>query len=132
MTSPGPAFRECTGSYNENVHALEAVSSSMINWCSDCIGLDGDSCHLGTLSTILKHFTHTMKPSDPLLLAVVTLGCGMYPAGKVDISQHLATPGFHRSDHTVGDPSTDTGSLMTSSYPQMSAYHLLGLQVRAN
>ena len=35
-----------------------------------------------------------MKPSDPLLLADVTLRCGMYLAGKVDISQHLAIPGF--------------------------------------
>ena len=38
--------------------------------------------------------SHTMKPSDPLLLADVTLHCGMYPAGKVDISQHLAIPGL--------------------------------------
>ena len=37
----------------------------------------------------IKHPSHTMKPSDPLLLADVTLRCGMYPAGKVDISQHL-------------------------------------------
>ena len=41
-----------------------------------------------------------MKPSDPLLLADVTLHCGMYPAGKIDISQHLAIPGFPQSDHT--------------------------------
>ena len=34
-----------------------------------------------------------MKPSDPLLLADDTLCCGMYPAGKVAISRHLATPG---------------------------------------
>ena len=45
MTSPGPAFQECTGS------------------CKDRV-----SRHLGTLSTILQHFTHRMKPSDPLLL----------------------------------------------------------------
>ena len=31
-----------------------------------------------------------MKPSDPLLVADVTLSCVMYPAGKVDVSQHLA------------------------------------------
>ena len=30
----------------------------------------------------------------PLLLADGTLRCGMYPAGKVAISWHLATPGF--------------------------------------
>ena len=38
--------------------------------------------------------THTMEPSDPLLLTDGTLRCGMYPAGKVAISQHLANPGF--------------------------------------
>ena len=54
-----------------------------------------------------------MKPSDPLLLADVALRCGMYPAGKVYISQHLAIPGFPQSDHTVGKPSADTGSLCT-------------------
>ena len=52
-----------------------------------------------------------MKPSDPLLLTDVTLRCGMHPAGKVDISQHLAIPGFPKSDHTVGKAIADTGSL---------------------
>ena len=109
--------------YHHNLRSTDGLNISA-NWLE--------------IVTILLHHqpscntSQTMKPSDPMLLANVTLGCGMYPAGKVDISQHLATPGFHRSDHTVGDPSTDTGSLMTSSYPQMSAYHLLGLQVRAN
>ena len=54
-----------------------------------------------------------MKPSDPLLLIDVALRCGMYPAGKDDISQHLATPGFPQSDHTVGEPSVDAGSIFT-------------------
>ena len=68
---------------------------------------------------ILVHYqpsyntSHTMKPSDPLLLTDVALRCGMYPAGKVDISQHLAIPGFPQSDHTVGKPSADAGSLKT-------------------
>ena len=35
-----------------------------------------------------------MKASDQLLLANGPLHCGMYPAGKVAISQHLATPKF--------------------------------------
>ena len=35
-----------------------------------------------------------MKPSDPMLLVDSTLCCGMYSAGKVDISQHLAILGF--------------------------------------
>ena len=34
-----------------------------------------------------------MKSSDPLLLTNDTLRCGMYPEGKVAISQHQATPG---------------------------------------
>ena len=46
------------------------------------------------LATILQNCPHTMKPSDPLLLADGALCCGMYPAGKVAISRHLATPGF--------------------------------------
>ena len=53
--------------------------------------------------------THTMKPSDPLLLADGTLRCGMYPAGKVAISRHLVTPGFPRCDHTVSKLSADAG-----------------------
>ena len=63
---------------------------------------------------ILVHYqpsyniSHTMKPSDPLLLADVALRCGIYPAGKVDISQHLAIPRFPQSDHTVCKPSADT------------------------
>ena len=52
-----------------------------------------------------------MKPSDPLLLADGNLRCGMYPAGKVAISQHLAIPGFPQSDHTVSKLSADAGSL---------------------
>ena len=52
-----------------------------------------------------------MKPSDPLLLADGTLHCGINPAGKVAISQHLATSGFPQCDHTVGKLSADAGSL---------------------
>ena len=37
---------------------------------------------------------HTLKSSDPLLLADGNLHCGMYPTGKVAISRHLVTPGF--------------------------------------
>ena len=56
-----------------------------------------------------------MKPSDPLMLGDVTLHCGIYPEGKVDISQYLAIPGFPQSDHTVGKPSADAGSLCSES-----------------
>jgi hypothetical protein len=52
-----------------------------------------------------------MKPSDPLMLADGTLRCGMYPAGKAAISQHLAAPGFSQCDHTVGKLSAVAGSL---------------------
>jgi hypothetical protein len=68
--------------------------------------------------TILAHYqpsyntSRTMKPSDPLLLADVALRCGMYPAGKVDISRHLATPEFPKS---VGEPSADAGSLCSEA-----------------
>ena len=42
-----------------NVHTPKAVSShTAINRWSECIGPDRDSHHLGTLSTILQHFTH--------------------------------------------------------------------------
>ena len=53
--------------------------------------------------------SHTMKSSDPLLLADGNLHCGMYPAGKVAISRHLVTPGFPWCDHTVGKLSADAG-----------------------
>ena len=56
-----------------------------------------------------------MKPIDPLLLDNVAVRCGMYSAGKVDISQHLAIPGFPQSDHTVGKPSVDAGSLCSEA-----------------
>ena len=56
-----------------------------------------------------------MKPSGPLLLADVTLGSRMYPAGKFDISHHLAIPGFPQSDHTGGKPSAYTGSLCSEA-----------------
>ena len=71
--------------------------------------LVGDSCHRGTLSTILQ------QPSDPLLVTDVTLRCWMYPAGKVDISQQLAIPKFSQSNHTEGKPSVDTGSLCSEA-----------------
>ena len=56
-----------------------------------------------------------MKPSDPLLLADVALRCGMYSAGKVDISWHLAIPEFPKSDLTVGKLSVDTGSMCSEA-----------------
>ena len=56
-----------------------------------------------------------MKPSESLPLADVTLCCEMYPAGKVDICQHLAIPGFPQSDHNVGKPSADAGSLCSEA-----------------
>ena len=61
--------------------------------------------------TILKRCTHAIKPSVPLLLADGTLRCGMYPAGKVAMSQYLATPGFPQCDHTIGKLSAEAGSL---------------------
>ena len=64
-------------------------------------------CRIGTLSTILKHYTYTMKPSDPLVHAEAALCCRMYPTGKVDICRHLATPGGeHKTDIYI----TETGT----------------------
>ena len=63
-----------------------SIFLSVINIWFDRIGHYRDGCHLG-ISTILQHFSHTMKPND-LLLLNVTLHCGMYPAGKIDVSQH--------------------------------------------
>ena len=66
---------------------------------------------------ILVHYqpscntSHTIKPSDPILLANVSLHCGMYPAGKVNISRHQAILRFPQSDHNVGNPSSGAGSL---------------------
>jgi hypothetical protein len=87
------------------------------NRWSDCVGYKMEIvCLIGTLySSILQHFTRTMKPSDPLLLADGTLQCRMYPAGNVDISRHLAIPGFPQSDHTVGKLTADTGSLCSEA-----------------
>ena len=65
---------------------------------------------------ILVHYqpsyntSHTQWTLVTLLLAEVTLWCGMYPAVKVVISHHL-TPRLLRSDSTVGKPSVDAGSL---------------------
>ena len=69
MTSPGPAFQECTGSYHENVPTPKAVSS-------DLRSTDG--------LTVLARIE--IVAILVLLLADVTLCCGMYPEGKVDIS----------------------------------------------
>ena len=69
MSSPRPAFQECTGSCHENVSALKAVSSDLRS--TDGLTVMASKYHLGRLSTILQYFTHTMKPSDPLLLADV-------------------------------------------------------------
>ena len=96
MTSPGPTFQECTGFCHENVPALKVVSS-------DLRSTDLTVLVRIEIVAILVHYqpsyntSHTMKPSDPLLLADVTLRCGMYLAGKFAISRHLATPGFPQS-----------------------------------
>ena len=47
---------------------------------------------------------YIMKPSDPMLLANVTLRWRMYPVGKFDIFQHLAILVILQSDHAVGSP----------------------------
>ena len=77
--------------YHHNLRSTDGLTISA-NWLE--------------IVAILVHYqpsyntSHTMKPSDLLLLVDVALRCGMYPAGKVDISQHLVTPGLLQSDHT--------------------------------
>ena len=77
MTSPGPAFQEFIGSCYDNFPAPMGISPYLRS-------TDG----LTVLSrieivAILAHYqpsyntSHTMKPSDPLLLANVTLRCRM-------------------------------------------------------
>ena len=90
MTSPVAAFQECTGSYQENFSATKMVPSNL--------GLTDDLTVLAQIE-IVTIFISTMKPSDPPLLADVTLRCGMYPAGKDEISQYLTIPGSPR--HSV-------------------------------
>ena len=46
-----------------------------------------------------------------MLLADGTLRCGMYPAIKDAISQHLDVPGFLQCYHSVGKLSAEAGSL---------------------
>ena len=94
------------------------IIRSVTDRWSDCIGQDRDSCNLDTLhiNHLTIHFTHIMKSSDTLLLSDVILHCGMYPAGKFDIFQHLAIRRFPQSDHTVNKPSADTGSLCTEAH----------------
>ena len=58
------------------VGALRWLVGLNLNWIKSC----------DTLSTILKHCTHTMKPSDLLLLTDGILHCGMCLEGKVAIS----------------------------------------------
>ena len=78
MTSTRPAFQKCTGSCHENVPALQSTD--------DMSCQDRDSRHIGTPS---YNTSHTMKPSDPLLLTDVT--------------------------YTVGKPSVDAGSLCSEA-----------------
>ena len=70
MTSQGPAFQECTGSCHKNVHAPKAVSSNLQSTDGLTVLVRIEIVAI-LLSTILQHFTHThtMKPSDPLLLS---------------------------------------------------------------
>ena len=79
MTSPGSAFQKRTGSCHENVPAPKAVSSNL--QLTDGLTLFARI----DIVAIFVHYqpsystSHThKKPSDPLLLADVTLHYGMY------------------------------------------------------
>ena len=45
------------------------------------------------IKSMPNRYTIITAPSDPLLLANVTLRCGMYPTGIVAISRHIVRPG---------------------------------------
>ena len=75
MTPPDLLSRNVLG-LHENVPATKEVSSDLLSTNS-----------LTVLARIeIVATSNTMNPSDPPLLTDVTLRCGMYPAGKVDIS----------------------------------------------
>ena len=59
--------------------------------------------------TILHTHNETQWPTAACRWQFVC--CGMYPSGKVAISQHLAIPRLPQCDHTVGKLSLDAGSL---------------------
>ena len=111
MTSPGTIFQECTRSCHENVPAPKVVSFDLLSTDGLTILAWIEIIAMSVYYQPSHSTSHTMKPSDPLLLTDVTLRYGMHPAGKVDISQDLAIPGFPQSDHTVGKAIADTGSL---------------------
>ena len=105
---------------------------------SDYIGLDRDRLPSWRYQPS-QYTSHTMKSSDPLLLADGTLRCGM-SLGKVAISRHLITLGvppvwpYCRQAQCERWRSLkwSIADLLSSSHPHMSTSHLLGLQVRAN
>ena len=115
MTSQGPAFQECTGSLPWGWFCPKGgiIRSAIARW-SDCSGQDRDSHHLG--KTINHHKTlHAQNETHWPTAACRCHFRGMYRVGKVDISQHLAIPGFSPSDHTLGKPSLDAGSLCSEA-----------------
>ena len=75
---------QCSGSCHENVPAPVSSNLQAIDGLTVLAWIE--------IVAILVHYQpayntlHTMKPSEPLLLPNVTLRCGIYPAGKVDIS----------------------------------------------
>ena len=87
MTSPGSDFQKCM--YWVLPWECSCPKGGIIpSAINKLYWPDRDS----TLSTTSYNTSHTIKPSDPLLLADVPLCCGMYPTGKVDIFRHLAIP----------------------------------------
>ena len=86
MTPPGPAFQECTGSCHENVPSPKTVSSDLQSTGGLTVLARIEIVAILVYNQPSYKTSHTMKPSDPLLQADVTLSCGMYPADKVDIS----------------------------------------------
>ena len=72
--STGPAFQEFTGSCHENDTAPKAVSSDLQS--TNGLTVDRDSHYLGTLSTIIQHFTQWNPVTHCcLLMALCAAGC---------------------------------------------------------
>ena len=125
MTSPGPAFRECTGSCHENVLAPRAVSSNLRS-------TDGLSVLARVeIVAILVHYqplsTHCCLPMSlctaRCILQAKLTSLNTYPFLGSPIVTILSTSPLWMLFHCVV-----IADLLNSSHPRMSASHLLGLQ----
>ena len=96
MTSPGPAFQDCTGSCHENVSNPKVVSSDLRS--------TNDLTVLVRIEIVtINHPTHCC-----LSMSLYAEGC-ILQANLTSLNTYLAITGFPQSDHTVSKLSADTG-----------------------